>query len=122
MGVSDVAAAIAFYADILGFTCFVAEGGYAYVERDRVDNWLLELDDCTPHPVGASHSYIDLLDVDGIFAELKPKLAALPADQWRKPKDRHYGQREFWVRDPDGNLITFGKGVGANVSQWNYRA
>ena len=35
----------------------------------------------------------------------KAKLAALPAERWGAPKTHRYGQREFWVRDPDGNLV-----------------
>lgn len=121
-GVGSLATAIAFYRDILGFGTFAEGGGYAYVERDRIAIRLLELDAGAPNPLGCSHAYIDVADVDALFAELEPKLGRLDQLRWGPPKDQSYGQREFWVRDPDGNLLNFGQGIGANAQQWDYRA
>lgn len=120
-GVSAMEPAIAFYRDCLGFELFVHFGGYAYLERERVGLRLLQLDEGSRNPPGCSHAYVDLRDAAALFAILEPKLAALPAARWGGLRDQPYGQREFWVRDPDGNLLTFGEGVGANAGQWNYR-
>jgi catechol 2,3-dioxygenase-like lactoylglutathione lyase family enzyme len=120
-GVGALDAAIAFYRDILGFGIFAAGESYAYAERERIGFRLLALDAGASNPPGCSHAYVDVVDADALFGELKPRLETLPAARWGAPKDQPYGQREFWVRDPDGNLISFGQGIGANAGQWDYR-
>lgn len=120
-GVSTLGSAIAFYQDMLGFSIFSPGGGYAYVERERVALRLLELDAGAPIQPGCSHAYIDVVDVDALFAELAPRLGELGGGRYGPPIDQDYGQREFWVRDPDGNLLNFGQGIGANAGQWDYR-
>ncbi len=112
---------INFYRDVLGCSVFSPGGGYAYVERDLIAFRLVELDSGSLNPPGCSHAYVDVRDVDILFAELRPRLETLPAERWGSPKNHPYGQREFWVRDPDGNLITFGQGIGDNATQWDYR-
>ncbi|KTE26223.1 MULTISPECIES: bleomycin resistance protein [unclassified Sphingopyxis] len=121
LGVAAMEPALAFYRDILGFTVHVDEGGYAYVERERIAFRLLQCEDGAGHPPGSAHAYVDVGSADTLFAELEPRLRGLPEGRWGSPCDQHYGQREFWVRDPDGNHITFGEGVGANAGQWDYR-
>lgn len=120
-GVAAMERALAFYRDVLGFTVHVDEGGYAYVERERIAFRLLALEAASYNPPGSGHAYVDVGGVDALFAEMEPALSDLPANRWGPPKDQPYGQREFWVRDPDSNLINFGEGVGANASQWDYR-
>ena len=120
-GVSRLDQSLAFFKDVLGFGIWSPGGGYAYAERDRIGLRLLELDDGALNPTGSSHAYIDVPDVERLFADCEPQLQALPAARWGAPKDQPYGQREFWVRDPDGNLLTFGQGIGANAGQWDYR-
>lgn len=121
LGVTAMEAALAFYRDLLGFTVYVDAGGYAYIERERVGFRLLALDTDAINPPGCSHAYIDVTDADACFAEYEARFRELPAGRWGGPKDQPYGQREFWVRDPDGNLITFGQGIGDNAGQWDYR-
>jgi catechol 2,3-dioxygenase-like lactoylglutathione lyase family enzyme len=121
-GVTSLEPAVAFFRDILGFGVWTPGGGYAYAERNRIAVRLLELDDGALNPPGCSHAYIDIDDADALFAELEAKLATLPAERWGAPKNQPYGQREFWVRDPDGNLMTFGQGIGENAAQWDSRA
>ena len=120
LGVAAMEPALAFYRDLLGFTVHVNDGGYAYVERERIGLRILALDVDALNSPGCSHIYIDVRRVDALFADYEPQLAALPAERWGAPKTHRYGQREFWVRDPDGNLITFGEGVGDNAAQWDY--
>ena len=121
LGVAAMEPALAFYRDLLGFTVHVDYGGYAYVERECIGLRLLRLDAGALNPPGCSHIYIDVRDVDALFAGYEPLLAALPTERWGTPKTHPYGQREFWVRDADGNLVTFGEGVGDNAGQWDYR-
>jgi hypothetical protein len=58
--------------------------------------------------------YIDVRDVDGLYAELKPKLDTLANDDVYGPVDQSYGQRELLVLAPDGNLIAFGQQISAD--------
>lgn len=120
-GVSQLDRSMAFFKDVLGFGIWSPGGGYAYAERDRVGLRLLELDVGALSPPGCSHAYVDVADVDSLFDALEPALRGLPAGRWGPLKDQPHGQREFWVRDPDGNLLTFGEGIGPNAGQWNYR-
>ena len=55
--------------------------------------------------------YIDVRDVDGLYAELKPKLDTLPKGDVYGPVDQSYGQRELLVLAPDGNLLAFGQAI-----------
>ncbi len=52
-------------------------------------------------------------DVDALAAELKPRLAAWPAQDVHGPADKPYGQRELLILAPDGNLIAFGQALPA---------
>lgn len=121
LSVSDLERAIAFYRDLLGFSVWSPGGGYAYAERERVAVRLLALGEDSATPLVRTHAYVDIAGVDALFSDLKPALDALPAERWGPPKDHPYAQREFWVRDPDGNLLTFGEGIGPNAAQWDYR-
>lgn len=121
-GVLRLDRSVAFFNEVLGFRVWSPGGGYAYVERDRIGVRLLELDDSAPYAPGISHAYVDVSDVDHLFAEWELQLGGLPKERWGRPQDHSYGQREFWVRDPDGNLLTFGEGIGGNAGQWDSRA
>ncbi|MGE4185814.1 MAG: hypothetical protein AB7E81_12590, partial [Hyphomicrobiaceae bacterium] len=58
--------------------------------------------------------YIDVDDVDALYAELAPQLAALPAGRVRAPFDQPYGQRELHVIDEDCSLIFFGQRIASS--------
>jgi hypothetical protein len=55
--------------------------------------------------------YIDVEDVDGLLAELKPKLDTLPDGPRSGPRDQPYGQRELMIVAPNGNLLVFGQSI-----------
>jgi hypothetical protein len=55
--------------------------------------------------------YIDVRDVDQLYAELKPKLATLPTRDVYGPVNQPYGQRELLVLAPDGNPMDFGQAI-----------
>ena len=120
-GVAELRRSVQFYTDILGFSAFVHAGDYAYIERDGIGIRLLELNAGASSSPGSGHAYVDVHDIDSLFAEMELRLKTLPVERWDTPQDQHYGQREFWVRDPDGNLLNFGQGIGPNAAQWEYR-
>jgi catechol 2,3-dioxygenase-like lactoylglutathione lyase family enzyme len=113
MHVADLEATLQFLTGTLGFTVSHREANYAYVEREGAAIRILEHDQ--PEEIGVPHRgfayYIDVRDLDQVLAELRPKLAELPAGDVHGPVDQHYDQRELMVRAPDGNLIVFGQGI-----------
>jgi hypothetical protein len=111
MVVLNINTAVAFFRDLLGFTVWRMPGGdYAYVHRETVGFRLLQAgpgNQFVPGNRRFAH-YIDVKDVDALYAELKPKLDLLPAGDVHGPADKNYGQRELLILAPDGNLIAFG--------------
>ena len=114
MHVRDLAAAVAFLEEVLGFETFVRMSDYAYLEREEAGMRVLASRDAHVFPTdcGRFAYYIDVRDVDAVFAELRDKLAALPGEDVHGPADKDYGQRELIVRAPDGQLIVFGAAIG----------
>ena len=55
--------------------------------------------------VGAAAVYVFVDDVNSLYAELMSRGVAVAAP----PIDQEWGTREIVVRDPDGNVITFGQ-------------
>src|SRR5580704_12700809 len=113
MHVDDMDRALAFFTGILGFETFLREANYAYLQRDTVGFRILEQRGKDGAPPGNRRFayYIDVCDVDQLYAELKPKLDTLPSGDVYGPVDQSYGQRELLVLAPDGNLIAFGHAI-----------
>lgn len=111
MAVPDLAVAIAFFRDLLGFRVYVHNGGYAYLQRETVGVRLMDRSITGPVAPGTRRFgvYVDVEDIDALHDELKPKLAGLPAGDVHGPVDQIYGQRELLILAPDGNLIVFGQ-------------
>lgn len=108
---SDLWNQIAFYCDRLGFALEFQADNYAFLRRDGVAIRLIE---CPPRndgkPLGDEHSfYIDVEEIDALYANLSPGLDDLPEGRVRAPFDQPYGQREFHVLDEDGALVFFGE-------------
>ena len=97
----------------LGFACTYSADNYAFLRRDNAAIRLLEvLPERELHDRRSqNHVYIDVDDVDGLYAELKPELDKLPQGRVRPPFNTEYGQREFHVRDLDALLISFGQKI-----------
>jgi uncharacterized glyoxalase superfamily protein PhnB len=55
-------------------------------------------------PPGSTGCYVVTDDPDGLFA----RAVAAGAEVLRPLEDTDYGSREFAVRDPEGNLWSFG--------------
>jgi catechol 2,3-dioxygenase-like lactoylglutathione lyase family enzyme len=113
MWVPDLGAAVAFFVDLLGFRVLVQDGGYAYVQRETAGVRIMDRTiyaDVAPGDRRFAH-YIDVRDVDALYAELKPKLDALPSADVHGPADKPYGQRELCILAPDGDLVVFGQAI-----------
>lgn len=111
MHVPDLDAAVRFFRDLLGFEVHVyRDADYAYVEREGCAVRLRQNigDDGAPPGNRRFAYYIDVRDVDALYAELKPKLDALPKGDVHGPADKPYGQRELLILAPDGNVFAFG--------------
>ena len=113
MHVEDIDRALAFFTGILGFKVLLRVSNYAYLERETAGFRILEQRGPDGAPPGNRRFayYIDVRDVDGLYAELKPNLDTLPKGDVYGPVDQHYGQRELLVLAPDGNLIAFGQAI-----------
>lgn len=113
--VPDIEDAVTFFVDTLGFNLGTQVGGYAYVWREGAGFRLGQDDEPQSPPRGHGRytSYVDVRDVDALYAELKPQLEKLPPGRVRAPFDQDYGMREFTVTGPDGDLIAFGQSLEA---------
>ena len=107
--VSDIAASLAYYRDVLGFEVTFEYGAplsYACLCRDEVALHLLAAARTKRLP-GQGGLCIFVRDVDRIYAELTGR-GARPIN---RPEDRDYGMRDFDIVDADGNQLTFGMGI-----------
>jgi len=113
MHAPDIEAALTFFNDVLGFKTLYRESDYAYVEREGAGMRILQNhgDDGAPPGNRRFCYYLDVRDVDALYAELKPKLDTLPAKDVHGPADKPYRQRELCILAPDGNLIVFGHAI-----------
>ena len=119
--VRDVAAAVTFYADRLGFQALHHDGGFAVLRRDDAVLHLWESGDESWHtrdgggsPVrsgaesflaGTASCRIEVTDVDALFTEMQAAGVLHPVS--RVVETTEYGTREFSVLDLEGNLIGF---------------
>lgn len=113
MHVRDLEAALDFFAGVLGFAVTFRQPGYAYVDLEGAGIRIMENDEIDGAPPGNRRFayYLDVRDVDALYAQLKPKLDALPEGDVFGPVDQPYRQRELLVLAPDGNLIAFGQAI-----------
>ena len=114
MHVTDIERALGFFTGILGFETLFRDSNYAYIHRETVGFRLLEQTGPEGAPPGNRRFayYIDVRDVDQLYAELKLKLDTLPEGDVFGPVNQPYGQRELLVLAPDGNLLAFGQALG----------
>lgn len=119
--VADMERALAFFAGTLGFRITYREANYCYITREAVAFRLLESAEDEPPPAGLRRFayYIDVRDVDALYAELKPKLDRLPPGDVAGPIDQEYGQRELMVVAPDGELLVFGQAIAAGAGSYS---
>jgi uncharacterized glyoxalase superfamily protein PhnB len=100
--------AMRYYVERLGFAYAFGgvEAGYVGVRRDGIELHLqTQFDaDFKTGNAGQACLRIEVDDPDALFAELKDKGVFDPRTGLR---DTEWGTREFTVRDPDGNALTF---------------
>lgn len=110
---TDLQKQVDFYEKILGFTLGFRADNYAFLKRDSAAVRLIEVDSnvdlTTPDREGSF--YIDVEDIDALYAEMKPALDTLPQDRARAPFNQPYNQREFHVADEDCTLVFFGEAI-----------
>jgi uncharacterized glyoxalase superfamily protein PhnB len=109
--VGDVAASLAFFAERLGCTeCFRVGDppDYAAVERGAL---VVQLMPAHRAPAGRGQAQLHVMveGLDALHQELVGRGCAIEVP----PTAFWYGLREFSLRDPDGNRITFATPVTA---------
>jgi uncharacterized glyoxalase superfamily protein PhnB len=107
-----MAASVAFYRDVLGFTLKDSVPGeppfvFAWLERGGVQLFLNDakpvVEEFTTLRAGnTSTLFIVVNDVDALHAEVSGRARVVMG-----LKDQFYGMREFAILDPDGYLVTF---------------
>lgn len=110
----DAPAALDWLAKAFGFAQHVVypneDGGIGHAELKLDDGFVLmasrakTADPANPFPSTPISLYAYVEDVDGHFAKAK----AAGAEVVKPPHDTPYGSREYWVRDLEGNLWSFG--------------
>ena len=102
MPTDDVAASVAYYRDVLGFSVNYEQADIAVMDRDVVRVLLIAR---TDRHAGITSTYVYVRDADGLHAELRGKGARVLGE----PESHPWGLRDFRVLDPDDNQITFGQ-------------
>lgn len=105
--VADVPASLAFYERHLGFAARFTLGTpatYAIIERDSVELHLMPAGQ-GGQPAGQASLYAYTEGLDSLHRALLARACPIEVP----PQDFPYGMREFSVRDPDGNRLTFGQ-------------
>jgi catechol 2,3-dioxygenase-like lactoylglutathione lyase family enzyme len=107
--VGDVAGALGFLVDRLGFVEQFRMGdppSYAIADRDAVSIQLMPAAQ-SPATLGHGRLYVFVANIDALHAEFVGRGCPIEL----APTDLPYGMREMAVRDADGNRITFGQEV-----------
>jgi catechol 2,3-dioxygenase-like lactoylglutathione lyase family enzyme len=96
----DVAAAVAYYRDVLGFKVNYQQHDLGVMDRDAIT--ILLISRTERHTgIGSFEVYID--DADALYAELSKQGANIQT----QPVSRPWGLRDFCILDCEGNRITF---------------
>ncbi len=110
LGTRDVAAAVRFYVERLGFTLAFGtptnEGNYVGLRRDRAE---LHMQFQYEHEMSTTRLRIVVDDPDALFAEYQGK-GVLAED--KRVEDKPWGTREFALYDLDRNSLTFYRNLG----------
>lgn len=107
--VSDLQKSIDFYTDKLGFEKTFEWGEpvyYAVVKRGGVGIHLTKRSDGIRPSKYHRALYVFVNDIDKVYEELRSQDIRIVNDI----EDRDYKMKDFDIEDPDGFIITFGKG------------
>lgn len=106
LAAADIPAAVDWYCAHLGFERRAATAQFGAVERDGL---VLHFWPCQERMIAENTSaYVLVDDVDGLHATFD---GARAGGRLSEVADRAWGMREFYVWDPDGNLLRFGAPV-----------
>lgn len=111
--VDDLERAVACYRDDLGFEVdFIYEGFYAGVSRDGRSIHLKCAPKSTADRINRKENehldaYIDVTDVEGLFAELKSRGANIT----RTLEEQPWQCKDFYVEDLDGHILCFSENL-----------
>jgi len=111
--VPDLERALDLFTSALAFEVLYRESNYAYLEFGGAGLRILGEPGRRLGLDGKARMtvYIDVPDVDALYAQLLPRLELLPAADVEPPLDKSWKQREFQVRLPDGDWLTFGQPI-----------
>ena len=98
----DVAAAVAYYRDVLGFRINYQQHDLGVMDRDNITLLLIAR---TERHTGIGSAYIYIEDADALYAELRAKGANIQGE----PVSYPWGLRDFGVLDLERNRIRFGQ-------------
>ncbi len=126
--VANYARAKTFYQQVFGFTLSFErpEDGFGYFDLQGAQVMLLQApgDDIyalagTEDKGRGLHFQIELASIDDLLSRLAahdvPLLTPV-SESWYRVDDIEHGQREFFVRDPDGYLYRFYDCIGERAS------
>ncbi len=107
--VRDLAAAISFYQNLLGFTLAWTWGNPTTRAGVSLGGIEIQLD-CAGAgaPPGPSVVYCHMIDVESYYASCKARGVAFVLELGKRP----WGMQDFRVADLDGNRIGFGSEIG----------
>jgi catechol 2,3-dioxygenase-like lactoylglutathione lyase family enzyme len=132
LSVTDCAASLRFYRDVLGFHVRYRrpEEGFAYLALGEAELMLDEIGkgrDFDPGLASASRSLGRGVNLQIRVPALAPLIAALqthrialllePEEKWYRSGTTKSGQRQFVVADPDGYLLRFCEAVGERPAE-----
>jgi catechol 2,3-dioxygenase-like lactoylglutathione lyase family enzyme len=98
----DVAAAVAYYRDVLGFRINHQQHDLGVMDRDDITVVLISR---TDRHTGIGSAYVYVEDADALYAELRGKGANVDG----APISHPWGLRDFGVIDIERNRIRFGQ-------------
>jgi hypothetical protein len=109
--VPDMKSALAFFCDTLPFVLRFQESNYAYIELGGAGLRLLEEPARVLTPDGKARVsvYIDVDSVEDLYEQLRERLEKLPREHVEPLVIKPWRQKEFQVRLPDGDWLTFGQ-------------
>ena len=81
---------------------FLKRGGAALMVNKR---------DLSPGATVGVNLYLDVDDVDALWADLKDRVTVSEAIT-----DQFYGMRDFWIEDPNGTVLGFGQKIAKPVA------
>ena len=111
---ADVAKSAAWYRDKLGFAIagVFPNNGYAIIKRDDVEIHFWGCSDS--HIARNTSAYFRPDDLDALYGEMK---RASEGGKISDIEERDWGMREFYVWDPDGNLLRFGVDASTRAAE-----